>query len=125
MAVMRVHGTTARRPVEMFAELEGRLSATLPEPCDQPVFTRVKVHRDYHGEVARALSSVLSICSARAWTSHTAPLRPLYHHGRKAELSRPRPDGLQRGHHPAPHRSPRHLRPRPLLRVVVNAALRD
>jgi hypothetical protein len=68
MAVMRVHGTTARRPVEMFAELEAGCLRPLPEPCDQPVFTRVKVHRDYHGEVARALSSVLSICSARAWT---------------------------------------------------------
>jgi hypothetical protein len=30
----------------------------LPEPYDQPVFTRVKVHRDYHVEVARALYSV-------------------------------------------------------------------
>ena len=74
---MRVHGTTARRPVEMFAELEGRLSATLPEPCDQPVFTRVKVHRDYHGEVARALSSVLNICSTCAWTpASTASVGP-------------------------------------------------
>jgi hypothetical protein len=27
----------------------------LPEPYDQPVFTRVKVHRDYHVEVARVL----------------------------------------------------------------------
>jgi hypothetical protein len=68
MAVMRVHGTTARRPVEMFAELEAGCLRPLPKPCDQPVFTRVKVHRDYHGEVARALSSVLSICSARGWT---------------------------------------------------------
>ena len=68
MAVMRVHRATARRPVEMFAELEAGCLRPLPEPCDQPVFTRVKVHRDYHGEVARALSSVLSICSARAWT---------------------------------------------------------
>jgi hypothetical protein len=68
MAVMRVHGTTARRPVEMFAELEAGCLRPLPEPCDQPVFTRVKVHRDYHGEVPRALSSVLNICSARAWT---------------------------------------------------------
>jgi hypothetical protein len=68
MAVMRVHRTTARRPVEMFAELEAGCLRPLPEPCDQPVFTRVKVHRDYHGEVPRALSSVLNICSARAWT---------------------------------------------------------
>jgi hypothetical protein len=43
MAVMRVHGTTARRPVEMFAELEAGCLRPLPEPCDQPVFTRVEV----------------------------------------------------------------------------------
>ena len=29
-----------------------------PEPYDMPVFTRVKVHRDYHVEVAKALYSV-------------------------------------------------------------------
>ena len=48
---MRVHGTTARRPAEMFAELEAGCLLPLPEPYDQPVFTRVKVHRDYHVEV--------------------------------------------------------------------------
>lgn len=57
-AGMRVHGTTARRPAEMFAELEVGCLLPLPEPYDQPVFTRVKVHRDYHVEVARALYSV-------------------------------------------------------------------
>ena len=57
-AGMRVHGTTARRPAEMFAELEAGCLLPLPEPYDQPVFTRVKVHRDYHVEVARALYSV-------------------------------------------------------------------
>jgi hypothetical protein len=67
-AGMRVHGTTARRPAEMFAELEAGYLLPLPEPYDQPVFTRLKVHRDYHVEVARALYSVPSICSARAWT---------------------------------------------------------
>ena len=55
---MRVHGTTARRPAEMFAELEAGYLLPLPEPYDQPVFTGVKVHRDYHVEVARALYSV-------------------------------------------------------------------
>jgi transposase len=57
-AGMRVHGTTARRPVEMFTDLEAGCLLPVPEPYDQPVFTRVKVHRDYHVEVARALYSV-------------------------------------------------------------------
>jgi transposase len=57
-AGMRVHGTTARRPAEMFTELEANCLLPVPEPYDQPVFSRVKVHRDYHVEVARALYSV-------------------------------------------------------------------
>jgi transposase len=57
-AGMRVHGSTARRPVEVFAEVEAGCLLAVPQPYDQPVFTRVKVHRDYHVEVARALYSV-------------------------------------------------------------------
>src|SRR5512133_2625684 len=41
------------------AELKAGYPLPLPEPYDQPVFTRVKVvHRDYHAEVARPLYSV-------------------------------------------------------------------
>ena len=55
---MRVHGTTAQRPLEMFTELEASCLLPVPEPYDQPIFTRVKVHRDYHVEVARGLYSI-------------------------------------------------------------------
>jgi transposase len=55
----RVHGTTARRPAEMFAELEAGCLLPVPAtPYDVPVFSRVKVHRDYHVEVAKALYSI-------------------------------------------------------------------
>ena len=57
-AGMRIHGTTQARPVEMFAELEASCLLPVPERYDVPVFTRVKVHRDYHVEVAKALYSV-------------------------------------------------------------------
>jgi hypothetical protein len=57
-AGMRIHGTTAARPAEMFTELEASCLLPVPEAYDVPVFTRVKVHRDYHVEVARALYSV-------------------------------------------------------------------
>lgn len=57
-AGMRMHGTTARRPVEMFTEVESGCLLTVPAPYDVPVFTRVKVHRDYHVEIAKALYSV-------------------------------------------------------------------
>ncbi len=54
----RIHGTTQRRPAEMFTELEAGCLLPVPEPYDLPVFTRVKVHRDFHVEVAKALYSV-------------------------------------------------------------------
>ena len=57
-AGMRIHGTTAARPAEMFAELQARCLLPVPAPYDVPVFTRVKVHRDFHVEVARSLYSV-------------------------------------------------------------------
>jgi transposase len=57
-AGMRIHGTTAARPAEMFNELEAACLLPVPEPYDVPVFTRVKVHRDFHVEVARSLYSV-------------------------------------------------------------------
>ena len=57
-AGMRIHGTTAQRPVEMFNQLEVSCLLPVPEPYDVPTFTRVKVHRDYHVEVAKALYSV-------------------------------------------------------------------
>jgi len=57
-AGMRIHGTTARRPVEMFTEREKPCLLEVPGPYDVPVFTRVKVHRDYHVEVGKALYSI-------------------------------------------------------------------
>lgn len=57
-AGLRIHGTTAARPAEMFVELEAACLLPVPEPYDVPVFKRVKVHRDFHVEIARALYSV-------------------------------------------------------------------
>ena len=57
-AGMRIHGTTQLRPAEHFAAAEAGCLLPVPTPYDQPIFTRVKVHRDFHVEVARALYSV-------------------------------------------------------------------
>jgi transposase len=58
-AGLRVHGTHAQRPAELFAVAEaGRL---LPAPAgryDVPIFATPKVARDHHVEVARGLYSV-------------------------------------------------------------------
>ena len=58
-AGMRIHGTTAARPAEVFRVDE--LPALLPaptEPYDLPIYATPKVHRDHHIEVARALYSI-------------------------------------------------------------------
>src|SRR5215468_12560880 len=58
VAGMRVHGTIAARPAEVFAAREAAALLALPaERYDVPVFARVKVHRDFHVEVGRALYS--------------------------------------------------------------------
>src|SRR6266480_2262468 len=58
VAGARIHGTIQARPAEVFAGHEA--SALLPLPAaayDVPVLTRVKVHRDFHVEIGRALYS--------------------------------------------------------------------
>ncbi|MBO0879150.1 MAG: IS21 family transposase [Mycobacterium sp.] len=58
-AGLRIHGTTAQRPAEHFAEAEQHL--LLPAPTalyDVPVFTHPKVAPDRHAEVLRALYSI-------------------------------------------------------------------
>lgn len=56
-AGLRVHGTTAARPAQVFTEREAGLLLDVPAPYDVPVFRRCKVHRDYHLEIGRALYS--------------------------------------------------------------------
>jgi len=53
----RIHGTIQARPAQVFAEHEAGALLPLPVPYDVPVLARVKVHRDFHVEVGRALYS--------------------------------------------------------------------
>ena len=57
VAGMRIHGTIQARPAEVFAEHEAGVLLPLPVPYDVPVLAKVKVHRDFHVEVGRALYS--------------------------------------------------------------------
>jgi transposase len=57
IAGLRIHGTTQARPAEVFAECEATALGAVPDPYDVPIFTRVKVHRDFHIEVGKALYS--------------------------------------------------------------------
>jgi transposase len=57
-AGMRIHGTIQARPLEVFLQAEAPVLLPAPDVYDVPVFTRVKVHRDFHVEVAKALYSL-------------------------------------------------------------------
>ncbi|MBV9729081.1 MAG: transposase [Pseudonocardiales bacterium] len=46
-AGLRVHGSIQARPAEVFAECEAGVLLAAPEAYDVPVFTRIKVHRDF------------------------------------------------------------------------------
>ena len=56
-AGLRIHGSTQARPIEVFAECEAPALLPVPEAYDVPIFTRVKVHRDFHIEIGKALYS--------------------------------------------------------------------
>jgi len=82
-AGMRIHGTTQARPLEVFTHDEAPALLEQPGPYDVPVFTRVKVHRDFHVEVAKSLYSAPGdylgqYLDARA----DSELVKLYHHGK-------------------------------------------
>jgi transposase len=58
-AGLRIHGTTACRPVEHFALEEAPHLLPAPtERYDLPIYASAKVHRDHHIEVAKALYSI-------------------------------------------------------------------
>ncbi len=58
-AGMRIHGTTQRRPAEVFdTDEQPHLLAAPLLPYDLPIYARPRVHRDHHVEVAKAIYSV-------------------------------------------------------------------
>jgi transposase len=59
VAGRRIHGTTRKVPLDVFAELEKPALRPPPDaPFDVPLWTEAKVHPDHHVQVARALYSV-------------------------------------------------------------------
>jgi len=58
-AGQRIHGTTCARPAVVFVESEAALLLAAPQARYQvPIYAEVKVHRDYHVQVGKALYSI-------------------------------------------------------------------
>jgi hypothetical protein len=86
-AGMRVHGTTAARPAEMFTQLESRCLLPIPTPYDVPIFGRVKVHRDFHVEVGKALySAPAAYLGQHLDTRADSGLVKLFHRGKLVKV---------------------------------------
>jgi transposase len=91
IAGQRIHGTTGRRPCELFEEAEAQALGPLPAKRWEPViWKRVKVHRDSHVQVDGAYySAPWKLLGAKLWarcTAHSMALwqddRHVHTHGR-------------------------------------------
>jgi hypothetical protein len=86
-AGLRIHGTIQARPAEVFAQQEAGLLLPRPARYDVPVFTTVKVHRDFHVEVGRALYSAPQHLLGRHLDARAdSALVKLYHRGQLVKV---------------------------------------
>ncbi len=94
-AGMRIHGTIQARPLEVFTDTEAPALLPVPQAYDVPVFTTVKVHRDFHVEVAKSLYSVPGdYLGQHLHARADSQLVKLYHHGKLVKTHpRQRPGG--------------------------------
>jgi transposase len=76
----RVHGTTRRAPLSIFAEVERALLTPLPDvPPELAVWARVKVHRDAHVQFSRSFYSVpFRLAGQSLWLKATGDMVWLY-----------------------------------------------
>ncbi len=83
VAGMRMHGTLAARPLEVFTETEAGVLLPVPSAYDTPILRTVKVHRDHHVEIAKALYSVpTDWIGAHLEARADSELVKLFHRGR-------------------------------------------
>jgi transposase len=94
-AGLRIHGTIQARPAEVFAQYEASRLLPVPPPYDVPVFKTVKVHRDFHVEVARALYSIPKVYIGQYLDVRAdSALVKLFHRGQLVKVHpRQRPGG--------------------------------
>jgi hypothetical protein len=94
VAGMRMHGTLAARPVEVFTDLEAPVLLPVPAAYDVPVLRVVTVHRDHHVEIAKALYSVpTDWIGARLDARADTALVKLFHRGRLIKTHPRQPPG--------------------------------
>ncbi|UOG22164.1 hypothetical protein MTX80_03505 [Gordonia amicalis] len=95
-AGLRIHGTTAAAPAVLFDTDERAHLLPIPADYDVPIFKTVKVHRDFHASVGKALYSL-----PETWIGSTLDVRldseavKFYHRGELVKQHPRQPAGGQ------------------------------
>ena len=99
-AGLRVHGTTAQRPAEHFAEAEQALLLPAPDTVyDVPIFAKPKVAPDRHCEVGKALYSIPGeLIGQRLSARADSRLVRFYHRGQLVKTHPRKPPGGRSTH---------------------------
>ena len=96
-AGMRIHGTINARPLEVFSDLEAVALLPVPPAYDVPLLRSVKVHRDHHIEIGKALYSVPSdYIGAQLDARADTQLVKLFHRGQLIKTHPRQPAGGRR-----------------------------
>ena len=96
-AGMRIHGTINARPLEVFNELERVALLPVPPAYDVPLLRSVKVHRDFHIEIGKALYSVPGdYIGAQLDARADSQLVKLFHRGQLIKTHPRQPAGGRR-----------------------------
>jgi len=96
-AGMRIHGTINARPLEVFNELERAALLPVPPAYDVPLLRAVKVHRDFHIEIGKALYSVPGdYIGAQLDARADSQLVKLFHRGQLIKTHPRQPAGGRR-----------------------------
>ena len=94
-AGMRVHGTTRRRPAEVFAQVEA--PALLPAPAEPyrvPAWSEAKVQRDFHVRAQNAFYSVpYGLIGQQVTVRADGTLVKIYHRGQVIRTHPQQPAG--------------------------------
>jgi hypothetical protein len=94
-AGQRIHGTTCARPAVVFAEAEAPLLLAAPAaPYAVPIYAEVKVHRDYHVQVGKALYSIPEHYRGQTLSARAdGELVKMFHRGRLVKTHPRQPPG--------------------------------
>jgi transposase len=94
-AGMRVHGTTRRRPAEVFAQVEAPALLPAPEqPYRVPAWSEAKVQRDFHVRAGNAFYSVpYRLAGQQVTVRADGTLVKIYHRGQVIRTHPQQPAG--------------------------------